>query len=49
MEFAELTGALATTTELSRVRRKVSKKHICQVGANGLAYKNGSAAFVFIT
>ena len=47
MEFAEMTGALATTTELSRVRRRVSRKHIFQLGSNGLAYKNGGAGFVF--
>lgn len=48
MEFAELTGARKTTTELDRVRREIRKRHICQIGSNGLAYKNGTAAFVFI-
>ena len=48
MEFAELTGARKTTTELDRVRREIRKRHVCQVGSNGLAYKNGTAAFVFI-
>ena len=47
LEFAELLGTPASTTELSRVRQKVKKKHICQVGTNGVAYKNGGAAFVF--
>lgn len=48
MEFAELTGARKTTAELDRVRREIRKRHVCQVGSNGLAYKNGTAAFVFI-
>ena len=47
LEFAELSGAPASTSELSRVRQKVKKKHICQVGTNGIAYKNGGAGFVF--
>jgi hypothetical protein len=47
-EFAELSGSPASTPELSRVRQKVKKKHICQVGSNGVAYKNGSAAFKFV-
>jgi len=48
MEFAELRGGELTTSELLRVRREVRKKHICQVGSNGIAYKNGNAAFRFI-
>ncbi len=47
LEFAELSGTPASTTEISRVRQKVKKKHICQVGTNGVAYKNGGAGFVF--
>ena len=47
MEFAELTGKRVATAELSRVRKIVSKYHICQVGSNGIAYKNGSEDFVF--
>jgi len=47
LEFAELSGAPTSTAELSRVRQKVKKKHICQVGTNGVAYKNGGARFVF--
>ena len=47
-EFGELSGSPAPTSEVSRVRQKVKKKHICQVGSNGIAYKNGNAAFKFI-
>jgi hypothetical protein len=47
MEFAELTGARKATSELERVRREVKKRHVCQIGTNGVAYKNGNAAFVF--
>ncbi len=47
MEFAEFVGSQQPTSELSRVRLEVAKRHICQVGANGIAYKNGGAAFVF--
>ena len=47
MEFAELTGTRKATSELERVRREVKKRHVCQVGTNGVAYKNGNAAFVF--
>lgn len=48
MEFAELTGSRKPTSEVHRVRREVKKRHVCQVGTNGVAYKNGTAAFVFI-
>lgn len=48
MEFAELSGVRKTTTELDRVRQEIRKRHVCQVGSNGLAYKNGTAAFVFL-
>lgn len=48
LEFAELTGNRKPTSELSRVRLEVKKRHICQVGSNGTAYKNGAAAFKFI-
>lgn len=47
MEFAELTGKRVATAELGRVRKIVSKHHICQVGSNGIAYKNGSEDFIF--
>lgn len=47
MEFAELTGERVATAELDRVRKIVSKHHICQVGSNGIAYKNGSKNFIF--
>jgi hypothetical protein len=47
MEFAELTGTRKTTGELERVRLQVKKRHVCQFGTNGVAYKNGTAAFVF--
>lgn len=46
-EFSELTGNRKPTSELSRVRREVKKRHICQVGSNGIAYKNGRVAFAF--
>ncbi len=48
LELAELSGNPASTPELNRLRQKVKKKHICQFGTNGVAYKNGGAAFVFI-
>ena len=35
------------TDEIERVRRTVKKRHICQVGSNGVAYRNGRSAFVF--
>jgi hypothetical protein len=47
MEFAELAGTRRTTSELNRVQREVKKRHVCQFGTNGVAYKNGNAAFVF--
>ena len=47
LEFAELTGERKPTSEIVRVRKKVQKQHICQVGTNGIAYKNGDAAFTF--
>ena len=47
-EFAELTGSKKSTEELSRVRHEVRRRHICQLGANGIAYKNGGAAFKLI-
>jgi hypothetical protein len=47
-EFAELTGKPKLTKENSRVRHEVKKKHICQIGMNGIAYKNGSATPEFI-
>ena len=47
MEFAELTGVRKATGELERVLREVKKRHVCQIGTNGAAYKNGNAAFVF--
>lgn len=46
-EFAELQSARVPTAELSRVRRVVRKRHICQVGTNGIAYRNGATPFVF--
>ncbi len=48
LEFAELTGNRKSTTEINRVRKDVRKRHICQFGSNGIAYKNGGAAFTFI-
>ncbi len=48
MEFAEFTGARTTTNELGRARRQVKKRHVCQVGTNGVAYKDGTAPFDFI-
>ncbi len=47
LEFAELTGERKPTSEIVRVRKEVQKQHICQVGTNGIAYKNGDAAFTF--
>jgi len=46
-EFAELKGDRKPTADLSRTRKEVKKHHVCQVGSNGIAYKNGKAAFVF--
>jgi hypothetical protein len=48
-EFAELTGSPRSAKETSRVRHEVKKKHVCQLGVNGIAYKNGGAASEFIT
>lgn len=48
MEFAELTGTEKTTTEIERVRQQVRKRHICQYGENGIAYKEGNIAFKFV-
>ena len=48
LEFAELKGNRKTTSEIQRVRKEVKKRHICQFGSNGIAYKNGSAPFTFI-
>jgi hypothetical protein len=48
LEFAELKGNRKTTSQIERVRREVKKRHICQVGENGVAYKNGGAAFTFV-
>jgi hypothetical protein len=47
--FAELTGNPKPTKEIPRVRHEVKKTHICQIGMNGIAYKNGSASPKFIT
>ena len=48
LEFAELSrGNRKTTSELIRVRKEVRKRHICQVGSNGIAYKNGGGSFTF--
>lgn len=47
LEFAELKGDRKSTRELARVRKQVQKRHICQFGTNGIAYKNGSAKYVF--
>ena len=47
LEFAELTGDRKTTSERERVRKSVGMQHICQLGENGIAYKNGNAGFVF--
>ena len=49
LEFAELTGNRKTTAEIARVRKEVKKRHLCQFGSNGIAYKNGTAAFTFIS
>ena len=48
LEFAELKGSRKTPSDSVRVRKAVKKKHICQFGSNGIAYKNGRAAFIFI-
>ena len=48
LEFAELKGTQLATSEVDRVRQEVKKRHVCQLGTNGIAYKNGSAAFKFL-
>jgi hypothetical protein len=48
LDFAELKGTRKTTAEIERVRKEVQKRHICQFGSNGIAYKNGATAFDFI-
>ena len=47
LEFAELTGNKKPTTDVVRVRKEVKKRHICQVGSNGIAYKNGAKKLKF--
>ena len=47
LEFAELVGNRKTTQTPERVRRRVRKRHVCQFGEKGIAYKSGSAAFQF--
>ena len=50
LEFAELKEKARdrkTTPEIPRVRREVRKSHICQVGSNGVAYKNGNEKLKF--
>lgn len=47
LEFAELRGSRKPTSEVARVRKEVRKRHTCQVGSNGIAYKNGGAPFTF--
>ena len=47
MDFAELENSQSSTGELKRVRREVNKRHICHVGSNGIAYKEGGRAFTF--
>lgn len=49
LEFGELRGDRKTTSEVERVVKVVHRRHICQVGANGVAYKRASAAFRFIS
>ncbi|MCG8448156.1 MAG: hypothetical protein MI725_01075 [Pirellulales bacterium] len=48
LEFAELKGNRKSTSEKSRVQKEVAKRHVCQYGENGVAYKNGGAAFKFL-
>jgi hypothetical protein len=48
LAFAEMKGDPKPTSEIPRVRREVRKHHLCQVGSNGMAYKNGNAKFIFI-
>ncbi len=47
LEFAELRGGQMPTADLRRVHKAVHKRHVCQFGENGIAYKNGGAAFEF--
>jgi len=46
-EFAELKADRKPTPDILRTRKEVKKRHICQLGSNGIAYKNGKAAFTF--
>ncbi len=48
LTFAELQGDRQASSEVLRVRRRVSRRHVCQVSDNGVGYKNGNAPFVFI-
>ena len=48
LEFAELSGSRSATSEIQRVRKAVSKRHICQFGENGVAFKDGSHDFSFV-
>ena len=47
LEFGELKGDRIATDELNRVRKEVRAHHVCQVGQNGVAYRNGDMSFVF--
>lgn len=47
LEFAELKGNRRMTSEIERVRKEVKRRHVCHVGSNGIAYKNGGAHFTF--
>lgn len=47
LEFAEMAEPTKPTAEIGRVVRAVRRLHVCQVGSNGVAYRNGGAAFVF--
>jgi hypothetical protein len=47
MIFAEMVDDPDSTSDKTRLRRRVQRRHTCQVGSNGIAYRRGGAAFTF--
>ena len=49
LTFAELTGTPQASPDRTRLRHRVQRRHICQVGSNGIAYRRGGAPFTFLS
>lgn len=47
-EFAKFSGPVKQTNDVNRLRRPVAERYICQIGSNGIAFKNGAQAFQFV-